>query len=326
MSKKILLTLGASALAVAAVSVSQPVSAETTLRAASCFPIGSPPSRPFEQLVKDINAAGKGTVQINLVGGAPAIGNFLTITQKMSRGAYDLVGCTEAYIGNVLPEAPVLRLTPKSMAELRSNGGMDYISKLLAEKNIYYLARHWDFGQFHLWLSKKIDKPDLTGLNLRVAPVYTAFFKSLGATVQNAPLPKIYTLMENNTVQGYGWPGAGWVPPWAKVTKYRVDPGFYTAPLHTLFNLKKWESLDDKSRAILTSISAEAEKSAEPGNAKLKAIRAKEDAFRAKAGMEVITFSGADRKKWLDAAYGAAWQEVFDRSPKHGKALEKLFR
>jgi len=326
MSKRILLTLGASALAVAAVSVSQPVSAETTLRAASCFPIGSPPSRAFEQLVKDINAAGKGTVQINLVGGAPAIGNFLIITQKMSRGAYDLVGCTEAYIGNVLPEAPVLRLTPKSMAELRSNGGMDYISKLLAEKNIYYLARHQDFGPFHLWLSKKIDKPDLTGLNLRVAPVYTAFFKSLGATVQNAPLPKIYTLMENNTVQGYGWPGAAWVPPWAKVTKYRVDPGFYTSPLHTLFNLKKWESLDDKSRTILTSISAEHEKNAEPGNARLKAQLAKENAMRAKAGMEIITFTGADRKKWLDAAYGAAWQEVFDRSPKHGKALEKLFR
>ena len=42
------------------------------------------------------------------------------------------------------------------------------------------MARYHDFGPFHLWLAKPIDKPDLTGLNLRVSPVYTAFFKALG--------------------------------------------------------------------------------------------------------------------------------------------------
>ena len=39
--------------------------AETTIRGASCFPIGSPPSKPFEGLVKDINAAGKGVISIS---------------------------------------------------------------------------------------------------------------------------------------------------------------------------------------------------------------------------------------------------------------------
>jgi len=52
----------------------------------------------------------------------------------------------------------------------------------------------------------------------------------------------------------------------------------------------------------------------------------KSAAFRTKAGIKDIEFKGADRKKWLGAAYGAAWKEVLKRSPKHGKALEKLFR
>ena len=327
MIKKLGFVLGASALAFVSHSPASPVSAaEVTLRGASCFPIGSPPSRAFEALVKEVNAKGKGVVQIKLVGGAPAIGSPFTLTQKMSKGAYDLVGCTEAYYGNVIPEAPVLRLTNKTAAELRKNGGLDYVQKLLNAKNIHYVARHGDFGPFNLWLSKKIDKPDLKGLNLRVAPVYTAFFKSLGATVQTAALPQIYTLMENNTVQGFGWPAGAFVPPWAKVTKYQVEPGFYTSPLQTLVNLKKWKSLGKEQKDMLTKIGLEFEAATEPGNAALEAAKKKSLAMRAKAGMTIIEFKGADRKKWLDTANNAAWKEVYDRSPKHAKELEKLFR
>lgn len=327
--KTTILTTAAASVAVLGISSIQSapaVSAEVTLRGASCFPIGSPPSRPFEALVKEVNKRGKGVMQIKLIGGAPAIGNHLTLTQKMSKGAYDIVGCTEAYFGNVIPEAPAFRLTDKPYAEVRKNGGIAYMSKLLAAKNVHFVARHHDFGKFHLWLSKKIDKPDLTGLNLRVAPNYTAFFRSLGATVQNAPLPQIYTLMENNTVQGYGWPAAAWVPPWAKVTKYRVDPGFYSASLLTLVNLKKWKSLEKGQQDFLTKIGMEYEAKSEPGNPGLAKQLAKENAYRASKGMTIIEFKGADRKKWLDAANNAAWKEVIDRSPKHGKALEKLFR
>ena len=225
-----------------------PASAATTLTAASCFPIGSPPSRAFEALVKEINAKGGDAVKVDLKGGAPAIGSPFTLTQKTARGAYDLVGCTEAYFGNVLPEAPVFRLSNMTYAELRKNGAIDYVQGLLAEKNLFFIARHDDNGPFHLWLSKPITKPDLTGLHLRVSPVYTPFFKALGATTQLSNIAQVYTYMENGTVQGFGWPAVGWVPAWIKVTKFRVDPGFYKAVLHTLANLKAWEE-DARGRA-----------------------------------------------------------------------------
>jgi TRAP-type C4-dicarboxylate transport system substrate-binding protein len=321
-----ILATAAASLAVFSISTAPAVSAEVTLKGASCFPIGSPPSRGYESVVKEVNARGKGVLQIKLVGGAPAIGSPFTLTQKMAGGAYDIVGCTEAYFGNVLPEAPVFRLSPKPYSELRQNGGIAYLQKLLHEKNIHFIARHEDHGPFNLWLSKKIDKPDLTGLNLRVAPVYTAFFKKLGATVQTSAMPRIYTLMENNTVQGFGWPAGAFVPPWMKVTKYQVKPGFYWSTLHTLVNLKKWQSLGKAQQDLLNKIGLEAESRHEPGNATLTARLKKGIAKRAKAGMKVIEFKGANRKKWLDAAYTAAWQEVHERSPKHGAALEKLFR
>tara|TARA_B100000315_G_C14577063_1_gene588424 strand:+ start:769 stop:1752 length:984 start_codon:yes stop_codon:yes gene_type:complete len=321
-----ILATAAASLAVFSVSTAPAVSAEVTLRGASCFPIGSPPSRPYEAVVKAVNARGKGVLQIKNVGGAPAIGSPFTLTQKMSRGAYDIVGCTEAYFGNVLPEAPAFRLSDKSYRELRQNGGIAYLQKLMHAKNIHFVARHGDFGPFNLWLSKKIDKPDLKGLNLRVAPVYTAFFKSLGATVQTAAMPKIYTLMENNTVQGFGWPAGAFVPPWMKVTKYQVEPGFYWSTLHTLVNLKVWNSLGAAQKNLLNKIGIEFELKNEPGNAAMAAHIKKGNAVRAKNGMKIIEFKGADREKWLKAAYDEAWKEVRQRSPKHGKALEKLFR
>ncbi len=299
--------------------------AEVTLTAASCFPIGSPPSKPFEAVVNAINEKGKGVVQLKLVGGAPAIGSPFTLTQKMSKGAYDIVGCTEAYFGNVLPEAPVMRFSDYTYAELRKNGAIDYLQKLLHAKNIHFIAKHHDFGNFHLWLSKPITGANLKGLHLRVAPVYTAFFKSLGATTQRSNIAQVYTYMENNTVQGYGWPALGWVPSWIKVTKYRVEPGFYHATLHTLANLKKWNTLDKKVQDLLTSVAMGFEAKSETTSPEFQALLKKQKDWMASEGMQTITLEGAERDKWLKAAVGEGWKEVLDRSPEHGAALQKLF-
>ncbi len=325
--KKHALTVAGTAAIVTGLGAAPALSAEVTLRGASCFPIGSPPSRPFEALVKELNKRGKGVVQIKLLGGAPAIGSPFTLTQKMAKGAYDLVGCTEAYFGNVLPEAPVYRLAEFTYAHLRTNGGLAYMSKLMAAKNIHFVARHHDFGKFHLWLSKKgkITKPDLTGLHLRVAPVYTAFFKSLGATTQRSNIGQVYTYMENGTVQGYGWPALGWVPSWVKVTAYRVEPGFYNATLHTMVNLRKWKSLTTAQQDVITQVGLQFERNSESSAPKFQAALKKQKAWMASKGMKAINFMGADRKKWLTAANAAAWGEVIKRSPRHGRKLKALW-
>ena len=326
MTMRIGFTCAAALVAAAALGGSAvPASAATTLTAASCFPIGSPPSRSFEALVKEINAQGGDTVKIDLKGGAPAIGSPFTLTQKMARGAYDLVGCTEAYFGNVLPEAPVFRLSNMTYAELRNNGALDYAQQLLTKKNIQFIARHDDNGPFHLWLSKPIDKPDLTGLHLRVSPVYTPFFTALGATTQLSNIAQVYTYMENNTVQGFGWPAVGWVPAWIKVTKYRVDPGFYLATLHTLANLKAWKKAPQAARDIIEKIGLAFEVDAETSGPKFKARLKKQLDWMASEGLKTITFTGAEGEKWIKTANDAAWAQVIERSPEHGPKLRALF-
>ena len=327
MQRKISLWLAAAAVAIGGAALPAPPAqaAEATLKGASCFPIGSPPSKPFEALVAEVNKRGKGLVQIKMIGDAPAIGSPFTLTQKMAKGAYDVVGCTEAYFGNVLPEAPVFRFAERTYAELRKNGGIGYMQKLLEAKGIHFVARHHDFGPFHLWLSKPISGPDLKGFHLRVSPVYTAFFKSLGATVQRSNIGQVYTYMENGTVQGYGWPALGWVPSWVKVSKYRVEPGFYNSTLHTLVNLKKWKSLNKPQQDLLNAVGLEFEARSEPNSQELQSALKKQKAWMASKGMKTITLDGADRDKWQSAAVRAGWQEVVERSPAHAANLKALF-
>ncbi len=63
-----------------------------------------------------------------------------------------------------------------------------------------------------------------------------------GGTAITSPPSEVYTMMERGTVDGYGWPTAG-IFDWSleKVTKYRIEPSFYSTGLYTLVNLDVWK-------------------------------------------------------------------------------------
>ena len=68
--------------------------------------------------------------------------------------------------------------------------------------------------------------------------IYDAFFKSLGAQPLRMAPPDVYTALERNTVEGYGWPLWGIQDfGWDKYTKFRHDPGFISAAVAVIINL-----------------------------------------------------------------------------------------
>src|SRR5258708_8710611 len=82
-----------------------------------------------------------------------------------------------------------------------------------------------------MYLKKPISSPDLTGLKIRITPVYRDFFQALGATVVQTAPGEVYTALERGVVDGYGWPITGLFDlGWHQKPKYRVYPGFYPAP------------------------------------------------------------------------------------------------
>ena len=295
---------------------------EVTLKGITSFAEKTFYSRGFEKFIDKVNADGKGKVQITYIGGPKAMPPF-EVGNALKGGVVDIVNVTGAFYTNVFPEADAWKLTERPMAELRKNGGFDYMAKLYSEKmNAVFLARHVDDNPFHLYLTKAITKPDLTGLKLRITPVYREFFQALGATVVQTPPGEVYTALERGVVDGYGWPITGIFDlGWHERTKFRVDPGFYSAEVSILINKASLEKLDGEQKKVIMDAAAWIE-----GQAAETARENAADSEKQKgAGIQVIEFKGADGEAFRTRAYETGWAGIVAKSPEHGPKLRDLF-
>jgi len=309
--------------AIAAVLPQGVAAQEVTLKAVSAFAEKTTYARGFERFIERVNQQGKGVLKINYIGGPKAMPPF-EVGNALKSGVVDIANNTGAFYTNVMPEADAWKLAEKPMSELRKNGGYDYMAKLYAEKmNAIFLARHVDDNPFHLYLNKPITSPDLTGLKLRITPVYRDFFQAQGATVVQTAPGEVYTALERGVVDGYGWPITGIFDlGWHEKTKYRVDPGFYSAEVSILVNKTTWDKLSDAQRQILLKAGAQAEDEA----AKIFAEEdAKDTKRQAEAGIQTIRFEGDTAKTFVNKAYEAGWAGIIRQSPVHGPKLREFF-
>jgi TRAP-type C4-dicarboxylate transport system substrate-binding protein len=294
---------------------------EVTLRAVSAFAENTEYVRKLEGLIKQLNAEGKGSLQMTFIGGPKAMPPF-EVGNAVRTGVVDIGMSTGAFYTNIMPEADALKLAQVSGPEQRRNGAYELINKIWNEKaNMAYLGRVIDFTPFHLYLTKKIDKPDLTGLKIRVTPVYRDFFQALGATaVQTAP-GEVYTALERGVVDGYGWPIQGiFDGNWQEKTKFRVDPGFYNAEVSIVMNLDKWKSLTQAQRDLLMRHVIALENQ----NETWRKLNDEDTKRQAQAGIQVITFDAATSKQYVDKAYEVGWASIIKSSPQYGPQLRKL--
>ena len=295
---------------------------EITLRVVSAFAENSTYVKRLEAWIARVNAEGKGNLQLNFIGGPKAIPTF-EVGNAVKTGVVDMAMSTGAFYTNVMPESDALKLTRMFVAEQRRNGAFDYVNKVWNEKgNMQYLARVVENQPFHIYLTKRIDKPDLTGLKIRITPVYRDFFQALGAQVITTPPGEVYTALERGVVDGYGWPIGGIFDlNWQEKTKFRVDPGFYDAEVSLIVNLDKWKALPARQRDTLNQQAMAFEKQ----NDFWAKFGQDEIARQAAAGIQTITFEGAQRTEFLNKAYESGWAGVIKSSPQHGPRMRELF-
>ncbi len=294
---------------------------EATLKLVSAFGETTTYVKHMTPWIQKFNAEGKGVAQINFIGGPKAIPTF-EVGTSVKNGVVEMAMNTGAFYTNLMPEADFLKLSQVTIAEQRKNGAFDYINKVWNQKaNLVYLARMVDETPFHLYLTKKIDKPDLNGLKLRITPVYREFFQSMGATLIQTPPGEVYTALERGVVDGYGWPIHGIFDlNWHEKTKFRVDPGFYNAEVSIIMNLDAFKKLTPEQRSFV-------EKQAlalEAMNSYWPKLNKEETDRQAKTGIETIKFDAATAKSYVDKAYEVGWAHAIKQSPEHGPQMRKL--
>ena len=295
---------------------------EVTLKGITSFAEKTFYSRGFERFIEKVNADGKGVIQINYIGGPKAMPPF-EVGNALKNGVVDIANVTGAFYTNVMPEADAWKLAERPMAELRKTGGYAYMANIYDQKmNAILLARHIEDNPFHLYLTKPIFKPDLTDLKLRITPVYRDFFQALGATVVQTAPGEVYTALERGVVDGYGWPITGIFDlGWHEKTKFRVDPGFYSAEVSILINKSALAKLNDAQKKVIMDAAAWIEAQAAETVKENAADIAKQKA----AGIAVIEFKGADGEAFRAKAYEAGWAGIIKQSPEHGPKLRELF-
>ena len=276
----------------------------------------------FAEWVDDINKAGKGLIQIEI----KAFGSIpvFEMGNALKGGVVDLANLPPTFYQTLLPVGDALKLQTVPPEEVRRNGAYALMNKLHNEKvNAEVIALYGYGVPFHLFLrDRKIEKADLSGMKLRVTPVYRAFFRALGGQAINMPPIEVLTALERGVIDGYGW--TIWdikTPGWDKYTKYRVDPGFYYVGGAFIMNLDKWKSLRPEQRAFLAKKGEEFENMV-PKIA--PAMNAEHDKIQRDGGLQVIKLEGAEAEKYVKIAYEAAWEEAIKADPENGPKFKTM--
>ncbi|MBX9841140.1 MAG: TRAP transporter substrate-binding protein DctP [Xanthobacteraceae bacterium] len=294
---------------------------EVTLRAVTSFAEGTQFSKNFERFIQKVNADGKGQVQINYIGGPRAMPPF-EVGNAVRTKVVDIANVTGAFYTNLVPEADGLKLISRPMSEQRQNGTWAFVDQLHQQKiNAHYLARQFHNVPFHIYLNKKIDKMDFTGLKIRVTPVYKDVVEAMGGTTVTTAPGEVYTALERGVVDGYGWPVSGIFDlGWEKVTKFRLEPAFYSVEVGVLVNNDVWKGLSAAQKKVLSDAALWLEGLDTENVALVKAERDKQAA----AGIQPIDLGADASKVFLAKANEVGWASVIRRSPENGAKLRQL--
>lgn len=281
-------------------------------------------TEPLLEFERRVNTQLGDKVKVEFIGHADIVPTFEQF-EALHNGVVDVIlGASSYYTGQV-PEATAVLYTQLQPSELRENGFFEHMQKVHREKaNVVYLANvGGGVGKaFRMYLNKKIDKPDFTGLKIRVSPVYVELVKALGGTPVVMNPGEIYTALERGVVDGFGWSYGGISDfGWQEVTKYAIDHGFYSANTAILFNGEVWDSLDAETQTALAEIGREVELWAQDY---MDAQNEADNELLKAAGVEFITFSDSERQAYIETAYDAAWAAFIAEHPETGPQLRDL--
>jgi TRAP-type C4-dicarboxylate transport system substrate-binding protein len=291
-----------------------------TITAVHAFPKSWVYSKSFLSFVDKANAAGKGVFNIQVRGGPEAIGMFEQ-PKAIQNGVVDMVYTPCAFYAASVPECDAVSASTIDGPKARANGATKALQAAHEKRmGVHYLG--WiDSGiRFNLWSTKEFKTGPagdviVEGRKMRGNPIYNAFFTNvLKAQVINLKATDVYTALERGTIDTMGWTQIGVMDAsWDKFLKYRLEPAFFSTDLGVIINGKKWASLSQQSRDILTKVIAAYEQESVDT---LAALRTKEHKVLEEKGMKVNSLPTLAGYRFVEGAAQASFDRMKERVQK----------
>ena len=293
--------------------------AELTLRAAVFAPVDTTWGAPFQILADRINETGKGVLQIRTIG--PEAIPATEQPNAIRNGLIDMVATPPGMYKSAMIEANAQDLSNLTLAEQRASGGYDALNQILSRKlGATALTTYGTGVPFHLYFtSDNIKTPDdIQGLRVRSQPIFSPFFSDISLNQSMIPISEVYTALDRKVVQGYGFAAWGLSDMgWDKLTKTRIDPGFYSVVVNVLINQKKLNQLTPEQSNVLNEAIEWFE---EEMLIYKKEMDEKNLAEQQSAGIQVVDF-GAE---FAERAHELYWNDLEKLSPKEIPKLRAL--
>jgi len=281
---------------------------EATLSAVYSLPATNDLMKSYFAFVDDLNANGKGILQIELRGGTEAIPRNEQLN-SVSRGIVDLYFGPAGYFQRQIPELTPIDAASVPADKLRAAGlhdAIDAASRKRAGVSLLGLMGTGYAFQFYL-----IDEPtitdgkiDMSGLKIRGGSSYAPMYEALDINRVDVPAGDIYTALERGVVEGIGFTTIGISSAgWQEFLKYRIFPTWRQGNTIIAGNADSIDELSDEQRSYLMEMIEKHEMLAFDAAQALEQADTK--ALQA-AGVKDVILEGAG-----EAAITAAFQETF---------------
>ncbi len=301
-----------------AAAIALPAQAAEELKVSTALGQKHDQSRAFFKTFMDPMKNDESEVKLNYIGG-PEVTPNRKQGPAMKRGLIDIIMSPSTYYANIVSEARLTGISNVSPQEWRANGGYDIMNKVWGEKLngvILGWGLYYGYSQFFIWLKdkpklSKVTGLDLKGMKVRTTPLYTPFFKAMGATTKNISPAEVYTALERGVVDGLAWPEGGVAfRGWHKFIKYKVGPGFFRTSTLVTMNKDKFNKLSQKGQKQLIDQGIEFEKTS---GEVLKALAEADNAKIYKEGVQNYTLPGEYGKAFTKTILDANWADAAKR-------------
>ncbi len=300
---------------------------EAVLRAIAAWPLSCDCDLMYKKYIERVNKAGKGVVQIRLLGGpevAPAFEQF----QALRTGIADMTHSAGAYYAGETIEGAAMSLVKpddiyKWLEALRTTQAMNIINEAYAEKSATRFVGILVGGTgFRFLMAKPIASlGDLKGKRIRASGAQDArAIQFLGGSPQTIPANELYTALQRGVVDGaYRAPNDAWSFGERDVYKAMIATPMQLSPGGVYIATRVWDKLSDAARKIVTDTAEGMER--EVLDYYFNADQASIQKLQAN-GMKIIQVDAAAKKR-LAAARNAYWAELLKQSPKYGPRIQK---